>query len=38
MVVDNIVDYYVLKGQISRSKDSRMGAIFVMTYFAQKTT
>ena len=33
MEVGDIVDYYVLKGQVSRSKDGRMGMIFVNTYF-----
>ena len=33
MEVGDIVDYYELKGQVSRSKDDRMGTIFVNTYF-----
>ena len=37
MEVNNIEDYYVLKGEASKCKDSQMLAIFVMTYFMQKT-
>ena len=37
MEVDNIEDYYVLKGEVSKCKDGRTRAIFVMTYFMQKT-
>ena len=33
MEVGDTVDYYVIKAQVSRSKDDRMGTIFVNTYF-----
>ena len=39
MEVDNLglLCDYVLKGEVSKCKDGRTGAIFVMTYFMQKT-
>ena len=36
MVADDVYFYFVLKGQISSSKDDQTGAIFVPTYFMQK--
>ena len=33
MVIANHVYFYVLKGQVSSSKDGRTGSIFMDTYF-----
>ena len=33
MVIANHVYFHVLKGQVSSSKDGRIGSIFVNTYF-----
>ena len=38
MEVDNIMVFHVSKGHVSRCKDSRMGTIFVNTYFLLNET